>query len=149
MGDITLQLDSVRAQKRRQHPALCEGKHYAQHRLLPGRQGFVIRWAAGTPRKRARHPSRPVPLEANNGLNNLRGTVAFGRERCARQRLGQFFINLADNTPLDHKPTVPATPRLCGIRPSGRAWRWWMPSAMCPPAAGADARPGAGDARSL
>jgi cyclophilin family peptidyl-prolyl cis-trans isomerase len=48
------------------------------------------------------HPG-PVPLESNNGLSNLRGTVALGREEAPDTAKAEFYINLADNTPLDHK----------------------------------------------
>jgi cyclophilin family peptidyl-prolyl cis-trans isomerase len=48
-----------------------------------------------------------VPLEANNGLSNLRGTVALGREEGPDTAKAEFYINLADNTPLDHKADDP------------------------------------------
>ena len=49
----------------------------------------------------------PLPLEANNGLCNLRGTVALARGDEPDSAAAEFFINLADNTPLDHKPDDP------------------------------------------
>jgi cyclophilin family peptidyl-prolyl cis-trans isomerase len=45
-----------------------------------------------------------VPLEANNGLQNLRGTVALARADAPDSATAEFFISLADNAPLDHKP---------------------------------------------
>jgi len=48
-----------------------------------------------------------VPLESNNGLSNLRGTVALGREEAPDTAKAEFYINLADNTPLDHKADDP------------------------------------------
>ena len=46
----------------------------------------------------------PVPLEANNGLHNLRGTVALAHGDAPDSGNADFFINLGDNTQLDHKP---------------------------------------------
>jgi cyclophilin family peptidyl-prolyl cis-trans isomerase len=45
-----------------------------------------------------------VPLEANNGLHNLRATVALARAEAPDSAGPEFFISLADNTDqLDHK----------------------------------------------
>src|SRR5665213_2978488 len=52
------------------------------------------------------HPG-PVPLEANNGLSNLRGTMALGRADTPDSATAEFYINLADNLPLDHKADDP------------------------------------------
>ncbi|MCX7563748.1 peptidylprolyl isomerase [Xanthomonadaceae bacterium XH05] len=48
-------------------------------------------------------PSRaPIRNEANNGLSNLRGTVAMARTSDPHSANSQFFINLVDNPRLDH-----------------------------------------------
>ena len=53
----------------------------------------------------------PVPLEANNGLSNLRGTVALARGDDPDSATADFFINLADNTAArPRRRTIPATP---------------------------------------
>jgi peptidyl-prolyl cis-trans isomerase A (cyclophilin A) len=44
----------------------------------------------------------PIALEANNGLSNLRGTLSMAREEAPNTASAEFFINLADNTRLDH-----------------------------------------------
>ena len=50
----------------------------------------------------------PVPLEANNGLHNLRGTVALARAEAPDSAGPEFFISLADNSgQLDHAPGDP------------------------------------------
>ncbi len=48
-----------------------------------------------------------MALEANNGLSNLRGTVGLGREEAPDSAKAEFYINVSDNTPLDHKPDDP------------------------------------------
>jgi cyclophilin family peptidyl-prolyl cis-trans isomerase len=47
------------------------------------------------------HPG-PVPLEANNGLSNLRGTVALARTASPDSANAEFFVNLVDNGRLNH-----------------------------------------------
>ena len=48
-------------------------------------------------------PTRdPVDNEANNGLKNLRGTIAMARTSDPHSATAQFFINVTDNAFLDH-----------------------------------------------
>jgi len=109
MGDITLQLDSVRAPKSVANVLrYVKKKHYDGTVWYRVAKGFVIQmgsWdAAG--KGRGVDPA-PVPLEANNGLSNLRGTVALGREEAPDTAKAEFYINLVDNTRLDHKAEDP------------------------------------------
>lgn len=46
------------------------------------------------------HP--PILNEAENGLKNVAGTLAFARSNAIDSATGQFFINLQDNVNLDH-----------------------------------------------
>jgi peptidyl-prolyl cis-trans isomerase A (cyclophilin A) len=47
-------------------------------------------------------PTRaPIPLEAGNGLSNVRGSVAMARTGNPNSATAQFFINVADNARLD------------------------------------------------
>ncbi|MBT9098647.1 peptidyl-prolyl cis-trans isomerase [Methylovulum psychrotolerans] len=49
----------------------------------------------------------PIKNEANNGLANKRGTLAMARTNVPDSATGQFFINLKDNTFLNHtSPTA-------------------------------------------
>lgn len=49
-------------------------------------------------------PTRdPIINEADNGLHNLRGTVAMARTNDVNSATSQFFINVELNTNLDHK----------------------------------------------
>ena len=43
-----------------------------------------------------------IKNEANNGLSNMRGTLAMARTMVPHSASSQFFINLEDNTFLDH-----------------------------------------------
>lgn len=46
----------------------------------------------------------PIKNEADNGLSNLRGTVAMARTNVVDSATSQFFVNVKDNTQLDHSP---------------------------------------------
>jgi cyclophilin family peptidyl-prolyl cis-trans isomerase len=104
LGDITVQLDDVRA------PASVANvlryvreKHYDGTCFYRVAKGFVIQMGSWTAQMKGRGVHKgPVPLEANNGLHNLRGTLALGREEAPDTAKAEFFINLADNTGLDH-----------------------------------------------
>jgi cyclophilin family peptidyl-prolyl cis-trans isomerase len=58
------------------------------------------------------HPQRAefgIRNEAHNGQKNVRGTIAMAREADAiDSATNQFFLNLADNSQLDHKDRTPA-----------------------------------------
>jgi cyclophilin family peptidyl-prolyl cis-trans isomerase len=71
------------------------------HRVIPG---FMIQgggMASGMEQKPTRAPIRN---EAANGLKNARGTLAMARTNDIHSATAQFFINLVDNTFLDHSP---------------------------------------------
>jgi peptidyl-prolyl cis-trans isomerase A (cyclophilin A) len=103
MGDIALQLDSVRAPK-----SVASILRYTKDRHYNGTvvyrvvKGFIIQMGSWDANVKGRPGHAPSPLEANNGLSNLRGTVALahGDDLMAS---ADFFINVADNTALDHK----------------------------------------------
>ena len=46
-----------------------------------------------------------ITLESNNGLSNLRGTIAMARTNAADSATSQFFINQVDNTFLNYAST--------------------------------------------
>ena len=45
---------------------------------------------------------KPIKNEADNGLNNERGTIAMARTQAVDSATMQWFINLKDNSFLDH-----------------------------------------------
>lgn len=109
MGDITIQLDQERAPKSVANVLrYVREKHYDNTAFYRVAKGFVIQMGSFDAKGKGRgiHPG-PVPLEANNGLSNLRGAVALGRAEAPDSATAEFYINLADNTPLDHKADDP------------------------------------------
>jgi peptidyl-prolyl cis-trans isomerase A (cyclophilin A) len=55
--------------------------------------------------KNPSHP--PIANESDNGLKNLRGTIAMARTRVPDSATSQFFINHKTNTFLDHQKNRP------------------------------------------
>ena len=78
------------------------------HRLV---KGFVIQTGILDVNLQPKQPLLPQILsEANNGLKNLKGTLAMGRQNDnPNTATCQFFINTADNSRLDHKGETPET----------------------------------------
>ncbi len=68
------------------------------HRVKPG---FVVQGGGVDRQLRGRPTLPPVPNESNNGLSNLRGTVAAARTDDPNSATAQFFVNLADSPALD------------------------------------------------
>ena len=69
------------------------------HRVLPG---MLIEGGGYTPGMKIKPCHEPILNEATNGLSNLRGTIAMARTREIHSSTSQFFINVDDNTFLDH-----------------------------------------------
>ncbi len=69
------------------------------HRVIPG---FMIQGGGMTKDMSAKKTNAPIKNEADNGLKNLKGTVAMARTQVVNSATSQFFINLADNAFLDH-----------------------------------------------
>ncbi|MEI9885534.1 MAG: peptidylprolyl isomerase [Rhizomicrobium sp.] len=106
MGDITLQLDEAHAPL-----TVANFLRYAQeghfdgtviYRVVPG---FVIQAGSWTADVKYRPVHDGVPLET--GLANTRGTIAMARGDDPASGTAEFFINLADNPPLNANPAAP------------------------------------------
>lgn len=67
-----------------------------------------------TANKQPKSPWAKIRNEAENGIKNRRGTIAMARlPEYVDSATSQFFINLADNTNLDHQGTKPAEYGYC------------------------------------
>ncbi len=102
MGDITLQLDSVRAPKTVANVLrYVRERHYNGTAIYRVVKGFVIEMGSWDAKGKGRPVHKGVVLESDNGLSNLRGTVALAHGDDPNSGTADFFINLADNVPLD------------------------------------------------
>jgi len=70
------------------------------HRVI---NDFMIQGGGFTPDFTQKKTRDPIQNEAANGLKNLSGTVAMARTNNPHSATSQFFINVQDNTFLDHK----------------------------------------------
>lgn len=69
------------------------------HRVI---DDFLVQGGLYTRQLRPKRTRDPVPAEADNGLSNVRGTVAVARGGDPDSGTSQFFINLVDNRRLDY-----------------------------------------------
>ncbi len=71
------------------------------HRVI---EGSIIQTGVLTgDLKRRNANTLPVTNEADNGLKNVRGSVAMARGNAVHSATQQFFINITDNTGFDHQ----------------------------------------------
>lgn len=69
------------------------------HRVIPG---FMVQ-GGGFDKNLNQKPTRaPIKNEADNGLKNERGTLAMARTSEVDSATSQFFINVSNNSFLDH-----------------------------------------------
>ncbi len=101
-GDIVLQLDAQKAPKTvANFVQYVQSGHYDGtifHRVI---DGFMIQGGGMDPAMHEKPTRPPIPLEARNGLSNVRGSVAMARTADPNSATAQFFINLKDNLFLD------------------------------------------------
>ena len=69
------------------------------HRVI---SGFMIQGGGFTSNNTQKDTRDPIPLESDNGLKNLRGTIAMARTSDPNSATSQFFINLVDNSFLNY-----------------------------------------------
>ncbi|MDY4280068.1 MAG: peptidylprolyl isomerase [[Pasteurella] mairii] len=70
------------------------------HRVI---DGFMIQGGGMEVGMREKNTKAPIQNEAGNGLSNKRGSIAMARTSDPHSASAQFFINVADNTFLDHR----------------------------------------------
>ena len=102
-GDIELELDFDKAPKTAQN-----FKQYAEsgfyngtifHRVI---DGFMIQGGGFMQDMEQKETGEPVENEADNGLSNDNGTIAMARTMDPHSATAQFFINIKDNSFLNH-----------------------------------------------
>jgi cyclophilin family peptidyl-prolyl cis-trans isomerase len=108
-GEIKLELDAEKA------PATVKNfldyvaaGHYDGtifHRVI---KDFMIQGGGFTAEGVQKETRPPIKNEADNGLKNVRGTVAMARTNVVDSATSQFFINLKDNGFLDHRSKSPS-----------------------------------------
>ncbi len=69
------------------------------HRVIPN---FMVQGGGFTADMAQKKTGEAIKNEARNGLSNKRGTLAMARTNVVDSATSQFFINLKDNTFLDH-----------------------------------------------
>jgi len=70
------------------------------HRVIPG---FMVQGGGFSADYERKETREPIENEADNGLQNRRGTLAMARTSDPHSATAQFFINVADNDFLDHR----------------------------------------------
>ncbi len=101
-GDITLELFPDKAPKsvanflQYVHDGFYAGT--LMHRAIPG---YLLQGGLYTRELQPKRTRPAVPSEADNGLSNVRGTVAVARGADPNSGTAQFFFNLVDNRRLD------------------------------------------------
>ena len=102
MGDIVLELDAAKAPKSvANFVQYVKAGHYNGtifHRVI---DGFMVQGGGMTPDMAEKPTRAPIPLEAGNGLSNVRGALAMARTAAPNSATAQFYINVADNLRLD------------------------------------------------
>jgi peptidyl-prolyl cis-trans isomerase B (cyclophilin B) len=118
-GDIRLELDPANAPI-----SVANFLQYANdgyydgtifHRII---SHFMIQGGGMTADMQRKPTREPIINEADNGLKNLRGTIAMARTNDVNSATSQFFINVEINGALDH--TGPENSRSWGYAVFGR-----------------------------
>lgn len=102
-GDIKIELDYAKApETAKNFEEYVTGGHYDGtifHRVI---NGFMVQGGGFEPGMNQKETRAPIQNEADNGLSNVTGTLAMARTMEPHSASAQFFINVSDNTFLDH-----------------------------------------------
>ncbi len=74
------------------------------HRVIPN---FMIQGGGFTAAMAQKKTQAEIKNEADNGLKNVRGSLAMARTQVVDSASSQFFVNLADNDFLNHQGKTP------------------------------------------
>lgn len=110
LGDFTIEVYPDNAPKTVQNfLQYVKSGHYNGtifHRVIGN---FMVQGGGFTSDMIHKDTRAPIPLEANNGLRNDRGSVAMARTSDPNSATSQFFINLADNNSLNGTSVIKGT----------------------------------------
>ncbi len=103
LGKIVIQLDTEKApQSSENFLAYVRSGHYDGtifHRVI---QDFMIQGGGFDAKMNQKSAKDPIQNEADNGLKNVTGSVAMARTNDPHSATAQFFINVKDNSFLNH-----------------------------------------------
>lgn len=103
LGTISVQLNNVKAPITTSNFLTYVNEGFYSntifHRVVPN---FVVQGGGFTPEMVQKPTHSPILLESNNGLSNLRGTIAMARTSAANSATAQFYINTVDNLLLNY-----------------------------------------------
>lgn len=103
LGEIEIELDAEKAPISVENfLAYLDSGYYAGtqfHRVIPG---FMVQGGGFDADMQQKQTGAPIKNEADNGLHNVRGTLAMARTQVRDSATSQFFINHKDNAFLDH-----------------------------------------------
>ncbi len=109
-GTIRIELFEEKAPETvRNFLAYADAGHYEGtifHRVI---DNFMIQGGGYTEDLTQKPTRAPIRNEAHNGLKNARGAIAMARTNVVDSATSQFFINLKDNSFLDHRGKDPAS----------------------------------------
>lgn len=104
MGDIVIELEQEKAPQTVANflqyvdDGFYDGTIF--HRVI---DDFMIQGGGFTTEMEKKETRAPIPNEADNMLRNTVGTLAMARTGDPHSATAQFFINVANNTPLDFR----------------------------------------------
>jgi cyclophilin family peptidyl-prolyl cis-trans isomerase len=108
LGDFTIELNAEQA------PITVENfLQYVDDEFYDGTifhrviAGFVVQGGGFLPGLAEKETRDPIVNESDNGLSNVRGSVAMARTSDPDSATSQFYINLLDNTSLDARAGRP------------------------------------------
>ncbi|MBA2882884.1 peptidyl-prolyl cis-trans isomerase B (cyclophilin B) [Desulfosalsimonas propionicica] len=108
MGDIEIALDAENAPKTVENfLGYVKDGHYDQtlfHRVI---NGFMIQGGGMDVDMNEKSTRAPIGSEADNGLKNEAYTLAMARTSDPHSATAQFFINVKNNTFLNHTAKTP------------------------------------------
>ena len=103
LGDIVIELDYDKAPNTAKNfedyvkSGFYKGTIF--HRVI---KGFMIQGGGLEKDMNQKHTNAPIKNEADNGLSNLKYTIAMARTQAPHSATSQFFINTKDNLFLNH-----------------------------------------------